>query len=601
MLLSATLNIIASDCDKKFIKSNSELNHTTLFNFIKAKLQADFVTIDSSFEVFHSAFITTISKTVNKEKFIKSEIDSLNSMIGETLLGLPTNHSLFDNIEKLILINRTQIEVFENYYLKLIKNRDFNTLVRIVYVYGLIKYRSFLEGDPLNNLQPIIPDIDKPDNDYQIIQKALYNSLFNWDTLQKTGRFIRPKTEGIALNPTHDFNLLKQFRLEKYNALKISFIAHRNFYDLEITEFELNYHYSLWLFDEIKVVNTWLSDAMPIGVKKITNPISDKIEVLKYQKFINSEIDKTQKLLNQPHQIKQSKDISYFLNNFDDETLKALNIDGFNRSYNKRGYFVIKTDTDEVKVYTSELSLVLCSKTLPAKNLDSKQLTTINGSDYIDTYVEGYKEGRKYFEKEFALPPGTLYGPNAEYYVMNIHANYFHTMHVIGQPGWNYVRNCYPSVISHKIIKEFAYYSGIVSIVEELVKKHPKLFLNFEKCEHSNQTENDENKYTELTIEQIALIYAYRNERISKTNATNIIQKYGYASPDSPDKLLQHYLSNLTPQTRLSPPQPFTSETLNSKIQLLQSISTFLPIQNQPSVLADINTLQTYSTSFLNL
>jgi hypothetical protein len=51
--------------------------------------------------------------------------------------------------------------------------------------------------------------------------------------------------------------------------------------------------------------------------------------------------------------------------------------------------------------------------------------------------------------------------------------------------GWGYVKKQYPLTLTHKVIKEFGYYSGVVNKVEEQIKKHPRLFASFDKCEHN--------------------------------------------------------------------------------------------------------------------
>jgi hypothetical protein len=111
--------------------------------------------------------------------------------------------------------------------------------------------------------------------------------------------------------------------------------------------------------------------------------------------------------------------------------------------------------------------------------------TTVNGRNYLNTYIEAYKEGEQYFETEFKVSPNTLYGANAEQYVKDIHLNFFHVQHTGANEGWCYVKKNYPIILTYKAIKEFGFYSGIVNKVEEQVKKYPRLFASFDKCEHN--------------------------------------------------------------------------------------------------------------------
>ena len=157
----------------------------------------------------------------------------------------------------------------------------------------------------------------------------------------------------------------------------------------------------------------------------------------------------------------------------------------FKREIENNGCFIVKVDTDTVKIYTPELAVILTSKELPAQNMDIKKETTINGWDYLKTYIEAYKEGEHYFETEHKASPNTLYGVNAEQYVRDIHLNFFHVKHTGINEGWGYVKKQYPFILTHKAVKEFGYYSGIVNKVEEQVNKYPRLFAKFDKCEHN--------------------------------------------------------------------------------------------------------------------
>jgi len=157
----------------------------------------------------------------------------------------------------------------------------------------------------------------------------------------------------------------------------------------------------------------------------------------------------------------------------------------FKKEIQTHGYFVVNTETDSVKVFTPELAVVLTSQELPVRNMDTKKATILNGWKHLLTYIEGYKEGEQYFEKEFKVSPDTLYGENAEKYVRDIHLNFFHLKHAGANEGWGYVKKQHPITLTHKLVKEYGYYSGIVNKVEEQVKKYPRLFATFDKCEHN--------------------------------------------------------------------------------------------------------------------
>lgn len=150
--------------------------------------------------------------------------------------------------------------------------------------------------------------------------------------------------------------------------------------------------------------------------------------------------------------------------------------------------------TTNVKIYTPELGLILISKELPVINCKTKENIITKNWEFLKAYVEGYKKGEEYFDTEFAVNPNTLYGTNGEQYVRDIHLNYFHTNHPGAVEGWQFVKNNYPRTFYLKDIKKFGYYSGIVSKVEAMVKKYPKQFQTFDKCEHDLIQQPDKNK-----------------------------------------------------------------------------------------------------------
>lgn len=164
------------------------------------------------------------------------------------------------------------------------------------------------------------------------------------------------------------------------------------------------------------------------------------------------------------------------------------------------GFFGITVDGIETKVYTPELALVLVSDALKVTNCDSKMDEVIKGQMFVDTYLKGFQEGVGYFEKEYAVSPSTLYGANAPQYVKVIEENYFKTKIKAGKTGWISYKQTYPLLITHKSIQEYGYYSGILSSVDAMVKKHHSLFASFEtpqKSEPKTKAKIEPTKKTE--------------------------------------------------------------------------------------------------------
>lgn len=195
----------------------------------------------------------------------------------------------------------------------------------------------------------------------------------------------------------------------------------------------------------------------------------------------------------------QRKDTRFWLNDiFEIQEQTKHSFKSYQREIENNGYLKVKTESETVKIYTPQLAVILISKELIVINQDTKTETKINGCDYLNTYIEAFKKGEQYFEKEFKVSASTLYGENAKLYVKDIHDNFFHVIHEPSIEGWSYVKKSYPIILTYEAIKKYGYYSGIVNKVEEQIKKHLTLFTNFDKCEHNSQPQqSDTNKEIE--------------------------------------------------------------------------------------------------------
>lgn len=155
---------------------------------------------------------------------------------------------------------------------------------------------------------------------------------------------------------------------------------------------------------------------------------------------------------------KNLKDTSYWLYTFWNKEEQAKDeYKIFQMLIEDNGFF----KANDVKIYNPQLAFILTSKELPVRNMETQIETTINGREYLKTYIEAYKEGEQYFKTESKFAPNTLYETKAK----------------------QYVKNQNPTVLNHKTVKEFGYYSGIINKVEEQAKIN-QLFTPFDKCEH---------------------------------------------------------------------------------------------------------------------
>ena len=196
----------------------------------------------------------------------------------------------------------------------------------------------------------------------------------------------------------------------------------------------------------------------------------------------------------------KSKDTPFSLIKFFEQQA-TQKYNGIQREIDNKGYINLNTDTGSVKVYSRELAEILISNSLPALNLDTKTETTINGNEYLNTFVGGYNEGENHFETQYKVSRNTLYGVNAEQYVRDIHFKYFHKKHTNMIEGWGGVKKNCPHILTHKAVKDFGFYSGIVNKIDEQVEDNPNLFATFDKCLHNLPTQQTETKTVKGTIE----------------------------------------------------------------------------------------------------
>jgi hypothetical protein len=261
----------------------------------------------------------------------------------------------------------------------------------------------------------------------------------------------------------------------------------------------------------------------------------------------------------------------------------------FQNEIENNGCINFKNGTDSAKVYTPELAVILTSKKLAALNMETKTTTEINGPEYLQTYIEAFQKGEKYFETEFKVSPTTLYGEHAEQYVKDLQFNFFHKQHTGINEGWGYVKKQYPFIVNDQTIKEYGYFAGIVSKVEEQINKCPRLFANFDEGEQELQPQPIVKEKPELKIDQIALKYAYEGLRITRENGNDIAKEYGH---NSGEKLFQRFTYFSSSANRKGKPNLCTPKKLDNKIKLIESIIELLPTDKQERAKDEVSILK---------
>lgn len=117
-----------------------------------------------------------------------------------------------------------------------------------------------------------------------------------YDFLKDIGFVERMQSEhGFTINPTHNFELLKETRRGLFEEWKTAFIEERTIKKLQTNEFEMLCFYYAWLKQELDVIKQWLSDKYPNGEKRPKHSTSDQIEILKYKHSVEVEIEVTEK------------------------------------------------------------------------------------------------------------------------------------------------------------------------------------------------------------------------------------------------------------------------------------------------------------------
>jgi len=195
---------------------------------------------------------------------------------------------------------------------------------------------------------------------------------------------------------------------------------------------------------------------------------------------------------NPDREVKKIPDYSYTLRIEDDPLFNGSEFDLFKLMLNSNGYTIKTKDKITAPVYTPQLARILTAEKIDVLNKNNQKREVINGQIFWPAYFEGYLKGVKFFNENYKISTDTLYGENCNVYVSDLHNQYFHKGISKARGGWNYVKKAFPLTLEYNQFIEFGYYSGIVSQVDELIKKYPVQFKDFEKCEpEKNQSQEE--------------------------------------------------------------------------------------------------------------
>lgn len=286
--------------------------------------------------------------------------------------------------------------------------------------------------------------------------------------------------------------------------------------------------YQLWQVLLIEFERDWQIDKHTVYSTAITrfNEQTNGMElndILKYIKYIDSQnltsfyhqneaLENFKTYLKAKHNNLQTaihtiqkKDDGYYIKGYvTNEIQHTGEYEYFNNLIERDGFMTIINVSESYKIYTAELMYLLSTDEISCFDRNSKKESLINGSDFIMSYIYGYKMGRKYFIENHTVPVSILYSDKSENYISDLHQNCYHNTCYNGKKGWAFVKRNYPVIISDKVIEKYGYYSGIISEIENLVSKYPTLFSSFHQC--SNQSSENTEKENILSFSNIFTI-----------------------------------------------------------------------------------------------
>ena len=221
MLVKPTLDDIAENCRVFYSQLEKKNDFLKIVSFIENELEKDDLTKDQNFESFQGAFYRAIAKTLNIPEFLRLEVKSVKSLIYSATNGLPDERIFFDKIYEAIVINTDKQNLFYRYFLKNFMKGDVETFVRVIHVYGLIKYLCFLLGEPLKNIPNQMQEKKKLTIDEQkyIIERIreMKEDLWKWkSTKQESIKYYKQQigTQLLAPETPHQKYFIEKLKQE---------------------------------------------------------------------------------------------------------------------------------------------------------------------------------------------------------------------------------------------------------------------------------------------------------------------------------------------------------------------------------------------------
>jgi hypothetical protein len=199
----------------------------------------------------------------------------------------------------------------------------------------------------------------------------------------------------------------------------------------------------------------------------------------------------------------------------------------YHKTFKWENYSRIRSEDDKtlIRIYTPHFAQIF---NYPDYELcigkSDKPVKVLTYPLYIK-FKEGYLEGVKYFNETYKVSPDVIYGLHSQQYERTLHQKYYHPVSGKITGEWVHYEKSYPIVFNFEILFDYGYFSGIISCIKDLIKEHPVIFQNFDKCAFSNEHKKEEIKLipTDPTLAKILnhlkpLKGYWRNEKILTDN-----------------------------------------------------------------------------------
>lgn len=139
----------------------------------------------------------------------------------------------------------------------------------------------------------------------------------------------------------------------------------------------------------------------------------------------------------------------------------------------------VQIDIAELTIYcySAELASILIASEFDAINLDTNRKVKIRSSEWLQSFVDGYRKGIEDFKSDHRASPDTLYGAGSSIYIENLIYKYKEAPNKLGA-GWEIVKSKRLHALQHPTLNKFGYYSAFTSEFLEIVRNNPKLFAS---------------------------------------------------------------------------------------------------------------------------